>query len=126
MPLIKKQFIIHVDVKVKDQEPLIRFSISNMFDKVKVKKYNKFLSYFYIKSNHLNTLQLPYSKENPIKWTILTLDLEFLLDSSAFFSPLHIKSFRNIHSIKSIQICSNLLIRGVYTSDNLYNLEVKF
>lgn len=53
------------------------------------------------------------------KWNVVVLDLLDLFKKSDLF-PQTFK-IEGAHSLKSMMLCSNINIRGVYTSDNLYD-----
>lgn len=106
-----QQFVIHLDFNIKDFEPVVRLSISNMYDQFKASG---------------NALQIPFPKDAPEKWTIMVLDVPYHLANSGIFKNSMIKSFNGIHSMRSAQICSQISIRGIYTSDNIYTLQVRY
>lgn len=54
--------MIHLDFNIKDFEPIVRFSISNLYDQYKVIPGN-------------TVLQIPFPKDAPEKWTIMVLDV---------------------------------------------------
>lgn len=56
-------------------------------------------------------------------WNIVCIDIEHHLENFGLFSKGVIKNYSNVHMIKGIQICANLNIRGIYTSDNVYDWE---
>lgn len=39
------------------------------------------------------------------------------------FSKGVIKNYSNVHIVKGIQLCSNITVRGVYTSSNVYDWD---
>lgn len=71
-----------------------------------------------------NVLQIPFKNENQSKWTVLNLDIENILLNYGGFGNLGNKLPKGIY-LKGVQICANLSIRGIYTSDNLYEAKVK-
>ncbi len=53
------------------------------------------------------------------RWSVVVLDISDLLKRSQLF-PAHYK-IEGAFSLKSITLCANIQVRGVYTSDNLYD-----
>jgi hypothetical protein len=53
------------------------------------------------------------------RWSIVCLDLVELMSRSQMFPPTY--SLEGAHNLRSMTLCANLQIRGVYTSDNLYD-----
>jgi len=86
----------------------IRISISSVFDQFKL--------------SGANTLQLPFPKNASEKWTILVLDLLHFFEIFKLI-PDNYSRFSKLHRIESIQVCSVLEIRGIYTSDELYTIK---
>lgn len=101
-------FNIHFDFTITGRNP-VRFTLSNMFEAYK--------------TTSSGTLQIPYPKENTKKWTILCIDIEHHLQNYGLFPKDAFKSFQKIYVLKGLQVCSDIEIRGVYTSDNLYNIK---
>jgi hypothetical protein len=96
-------FTLHFDMGMADRTHNVRISLSNLF-----KNFNT--------SNGF-AVQVPLELEAD-KWTIVVLDLcDILKRSSLFPSTFKIEGS---HSLKSMMLCANLQIRGIYTSDNLY------
>ncbi|CAD8163025.1 unnamed protein product [Paramecium octaurelia] len=108
IPIKGRYFTIHFDLQIKDRDPLIKLTVSNMYDVHKVQQ---------------SQLLIPYPKNAPNKWTILILDVEYFLGNFGLLPSSLYKSFKGIHSLKSFQICSSMNIRGIYTSDNLYDWD---
>ena len=69
-----------------------------------------------------NVLKIPYHTERSV-WTIICIDLEHHLENFGLFPKGAIKSFSGCHIIKGIQVCANLVIRGIYTSPNIYDWD---
>ena len=90
-------YMFHFDVRTQDGLTL-RVSVSNMYTQVKVSP---------------TVVQLPLSEASVPggKWTLFVLDAAAVLDTH---------STRVFHSLKAFQACSTILLRGVYTSFNLY------
>ena len=52
------------------------------------------------------------------RWSVVVLDLEETLRKSQLFPSTY--PLEQAHTIKSLTLCANVAIRGVYTSDNVY------
>ena len=96
----EKPFSLHLEYvisnsKTKSDEPL-RVSLSNLFKETK-----------------LTNAGLQISCHLSEKWTVVVLDLKSLFEN---FIGSHISA----HVLKSLTVCSTLFVKGVYTSDNLY------
>jgi hypothetical protein len=105
--LPEKFFIVHVDISIKDREPPVRFTITNMDKEYSVAGGN--------------TLKIPYQVERPL-WTILCVDVEEHLENKGLLGKQQ-KSMRGCHVIRGFTICANLVIRGIYTSPNIYDWD---
>lgn len=70
-----------------------------------------------------NTLKIPYQSEGRNLWTIACIDIEHHLEHYNLFTKGAIKSYSGIHTLRGIQICSNLHVRGIYTSSNVYDWQ---
>lgn len=97
----EKLFSLHLEYvinnnKTKADEPL-RISLSNLFKETK-----------------LTNSGLQIACHLGEKWAVVVLDMKGLL--TKFIGP-HIST----HTLKSVTICSNIFVKGVYTSDNLYD-----
>ena len=53
------------------------------------------------------------------RWTVVCIDMLELIRKSELFPPNY--KLEGSHSLKSITLCSNCFVRGVYTSDNFYD-----
>jgi hypothetical protein len=53
------------------------------------------------------------------KWTVACLDITELLKRSQLFPSTF--NVEGAHSLKSMTLCSNIQVRGVYTGDNVYD-----
>ena len=51
------------------------------------------------------------------------MDVEYFLSNFGLLPHSIYTSFKGIHVLKSIQICSTMSVRGVFTSDNLYDWD---
>ncbi|KAL4455065.1 hypothetical protein ABPG74_006447 [Tetrahymena malaccensis] len=109
LPCAGKYFHMHFDFNISNREPITRFSISNMFDQYKVVGNSN--------------LQIPYPSDAPVKWTVMVLDIQYHLENFGLFQHTDISNFANIHQLRSIQLCSTLSIRGVFTSDVCYSVK---
>lgn len=78
--------MVHLDFLIKDRDPPIRFTVSNMWEQHKVTG---------------NVLQIAYPKNTADKWTILILDVEFFLANFGLLPTSFYKSFSGIHQLKS-------------------------
>eukprot|EP00820_Chromera_velia_P013434 Cvel_23925.t1-p1 / transcript=Cvel_23925.t1 / gene=Cvel_23925 / organism=Chromera_velia_CCMP2878 / gene_product=WD repeat-containing protein 90, putative / transcript_product=WD repeat-containing protein 90, putative / location=Cvel_scaffold2525:12366-27586(+) / protein_length=2254 / sequence_SO=supercontig / SO=protein_coding / is_pseudo=false len=94
-PTPGKFFVIHLDVVTADQT-VVRLSLSNMFRETKAVS---------------RVIHCPCNP--PPKWSIVVVHVPSVLS-------LHSRAVPGVHSLKAIQICSNVLVRNVYTSDTLY------
>lgn len=68
------------------------------------------------------SFMIPVEMTSTPKWTIACLDFEHYLD----YFQLVKKSLRfdkNLYKLKSFQICANVTIRGIFTSNKLYDLR---
>lgn len=97
-------FSLHFDFGMAERGHNIRLSVSNLF-----KGFNQ--------SNGF-VIQVPLDL-NHERWTIVCLDILELMSRSNLFPSTY--SFEGAHSLKTITLCSNIQVRGVYTSDNEYD-----
>uniref|UniRef100_A0A674I574 WD repeat-containing protein 90 n=1 Tax=Terrapene triunguis TaxID=2587831 RepID=A0A674I574_9SAUR len=99
-PMPGKYFVVHLDVTTEDSQ-VVRISFSNLFKEFK---------------STATWLQFPFiylvgvAPAN-VRWTCLMLDLHYIL--SMYLN-------RRCSHLKSIKLCSNLLVKNVYTSDLLF------
>jgi hypothetical protein len=56
-------------------------------------------------------------------WTIACIDIEHHLENYGLFPKGAIRNYSGVHTLKSILICSNLSVRGIYTSSNVYDWQ---
>jgi WD40 repeat protein len=96
-----KFYAIHLDFILKNYktqaEELLRLSLSNIF------KANKYAG---------NSLQIPCKPSD--KWTVVCVDVQDTLEA-------YVGSHLHSHVLRSVTLCSNLFVRGIFTSDILYN-----
>lgn len=97
-------FSYHLDLGMAERSHGIRISISNLF-----KNFNT--------SNGF-VAQVPLELLNN-QWTVVVLDLYDILKKSAILPPTYL--IEGSYQIRSINICANTHLRGIYTSDNLYD-----
>lgn len=83
-----KPFYIHFDYGLRNREPTTRFTLSNVYETYKV--------------SGGNTLQIPFPKDAPAKWTVLVLDVVRHLESQGLFPSNTFSSFAGMHFLKSI------------------------
>lgn len=103
-PLPSKCFVVHIEV-VTLSGLVVRVSFSNLFKEFK--STSTWLQFpFMTGSDKENTGTKPDSGVN--RWTLLTLDLKAILTKYV-----HAK----YANVKNIKLCSNLLVKNVFTSD---------
>ncbi|XP_053327870.1 WD repeat-containing protein 90 [Spea bombifrons] len=123
-PLPGKHFVVHADVGAENGQS-IRISFSNLFKEFK--STATWLQFPFVcgavkGSVYDSTAQsarqdLVGPAPSGSRWTCLLLDLKFIL--STYLS-------RNYSHLRSIKLCSNLLVKNLVTSDLLFNPEVSF
>jgi hypothetical protein len=106
LELAHEFFVVHVDIKIAGREPLVRLTLSNMEPSSQPGG---------------NTIKLWAPRREADRWTVLCVDLQDTLQASPIFTKGAVASFEKCHLVKSVQVCANLSIRGVYTSDNVYD-----
>ncbi|XP_072205152.1 WD repeat-containing protein 90 isoform X2 [Excalfactoria chinensis] len=117
-PLPRKYFVVHLDVATEENQ-VVRVSFSNLFKEFK--STATWLQFPFIcgaakGSLHDRTAEasrrdlVGAAPANP-RWTCLVLDLHYVL--SLYLS-------RRYSHLKSIKLCSNLLVKNVCTSDLLF------
>lgn len=97
-------FTFHFDFGVVDRAHNVRLSVSNLF-----KSFNT--------SNGF-VIQAPLELRSD-RWTVTVIDLVDIIQRSQLFPSTY--KIEGSHSLKSILLCANTQVRGVYTSDNLYD-----
>ncbi|XP_055662481.1 WD repeat-containing protein 90 isoform X3 [Falco peregrinus] len=116
-PMPHKHFVVHLDVTTKENQ-VVRISFSNLFKEFK---------------STATWLQFPFicgaAKGSPsrrglvgaapgdVRWTCLVLDLHSIL--SLYLN-------RRYSHLKSIRLCSNLLVKNLCTSDLVFDPGVTF
>lgn len=97
-------FSIHFDLGMVERTNHVRISVSNLF-----KSFNT--------SNGF-VLQVPLDLTSD-RWTVACIDVSDLLARARLFPASY--SIEGAHTIRSVQLCANVEVRGVYTSDNEYD-----
>ena len=68
-----------------------------------------------------NTLKIPYvCGDKGGRWTIVCIDIQHHLEHYGLFTKNALKSYVGVHTLRGVQLCSNISVRGIYTSDNVY------
>jgi len=97
-------FSYHFDLGMAERSHGIRISVSNLF-----KNFNT--------SNGF-VAQVPLELKNNC-WTVVVLDIYELLKRSDILPPSYL--IDGSYQIRSVNICANTHIRGIFTSDNMYD-----
>ncbi|KAM4697701.1 WD repeat-containing protein 90 [Rhinophrynus dorsalis] len=123
-PLPGKHFVVHVDVSAQDGQT-IRISFSNLFKEFK--STATWLQFPFVcgavkGSVYDSTAQTARNglvgvAPSGSRWTCLLLDMRYIL--SMYLS-------RTYSHLRSVKLCSNLLVKNLMTSDLLFNPEVTF
>ncbi|XP_073504675.1 WD repeat-containing protein 90 isoform X2 [Phyllobates terribilis] len=123
-PIPGKHFVVHVDVSAEDGQT-IRISFSNLFKEFK--STATWLQFPFVcgavkGSVYDSTVQSArHGLVGPApagsRWTCLLLDLRYVL--SMYLS-------RRYSHLRSVKLCSNLLVKNLVTSDLLFNPEVTY
>lgn len=100
-PLLPRHFTVHIDV-TSTAHGVLRLSFSNMFKKFKLLG---------------NCAQIPL-RLRPV-WTVLAIDLPRTMEDVTDGAMPR----ATFASVKGFQLCSNALVRGVFTSDFVYAPE---
>ncbi|XP_065414804.1 WD repeat-containing protein 90 isoform X1 [Chrysemys picta bellii] len=123
-PMPGKYFVVHLDVTTEDSQ-VVRISFSNLFKEFK--STATWLQFPFIcgaAKGSVYECTARTSKQDlvgvapaNVRWTCLMLDLHYIL--SMYLN-------RRYSHLKSIKLCSNLLVKNVYTSDLLFEPGVTF
>ncbi|XP_063791127.1 WD repeat-containing protein 90 isoform X3 [Pseudophryne corroboree] len=123
-PVPGKHFVVHVDVSTEDGQS-VRVSFSNLFKEFK--STATWLQFPFVcgavkGSVYDSTAQtarhgLVGLAPSGSRWTCLLLDLQYIL--SLYLS-------RRYSHLKSVKLCSNLLVKNLVTSDLIFSPEVTF
>ena len=57
-------------------------------------------------------------------WEIKCYDLDYMLEITGLMAKTHLKR-KNKFELESITLCSEMEVKGIYTSDNLYGHGVR-
>ncbi|XP_018426891.1 PREDICTED: WD repeat-containing protein 90 [Nanorana parkeri] len=123
-PIPGKHFVVHVDVSAEDGQT-IRISFSNLFKEFK--STATWLQFPFVCSAikgsiYDSTMQaarngLVGPAPSGSRWTCLLLDLQYIL--SMYLS-------RRYSHLRSIKLCSSLLVKNLMTSDLVFQPELSF
>jgi len=94
----------HIDLNMADRSHGVRISASNLYKQVSTQ--NGFV------------MQLPLNLDVD-RWTVIVFDMINLLKMSRLLPQGYI--IEGGYQIKSLTLCANSVVRGVYTSDNEYD-----
>ena len=97
-------FSLHFDYGLAERSHSLRLSVSNLF-----KNFNA--------SNGF-VLQVPLELRSE-RWTVVCLDLVEIFKKSNMFPQSY--KIEGAFSLKAINLCANIQVRGIYTSDNVYD-----
>ena len=103
-PSIGTPFSIHLDFGLAERAHNVRISLSNLYKSFTAQ--NGFV------------IQIPLDYLHSDRWTVLCLDVQEILKKSSLFPSQY--KIEGSHSLKSAMLCANMHVRGVYTSDNVY------
>ncbi|XP_054849422.1 WD repeat-containing protein 90 isoform X2 [Eublepharis macularius] len=123
-PMPTKYFVVHLDVATEDSQ-VVRISFSNLFKEFK--STATWLQFPFIcgaarGSVYENTVKaakrdLVGLAPTNVRWTFLTFDLRHVL--SLYLN-------RSYSHLKSVRLCSNLLVKNLFTSNLLFDPGVTF
>lgn len=103
-PLSPKCFVVHIEV-VTSSGLVVRVSFSNLFKEFK--STSTWLQFPFMTGSDKENTDVK-SDSSVTRWTLLTLDLKAILTKY-----IHAK----YANVKNIKLCSNLLVKNVFTSD---------
>uniref|UniRef100_A0A8B9TXU2 WD repeat-containing protein 90 n=1 Tax=Anas platyrhynchos TaxID=8839 RepID=A0A8B9TXU2_ANAPL len=112
-PLPRKHFVVHLDVATQENQ-VVRISFSNLFKEFKSTATWLQFPFVFL---WLSSPDLVGAAPANVRWTCLMLDLHDIL--SMYLN-------RHYSHLKSIKLCSNLLVRNVCTSDLVFDPGVTF
>ncbi|XP_019363134.1 PREDICTED: WD repeat-containing protein 90 isoform X1 [Gavialis gangeticus] len=123
-PMPNKYFVVHLDVTTEDSQ-VVRISFSNLFKEFK--STATWLQFPFICGAAKGSVYESTEKTSKrdlvgvapanVRWTFLMLDLYYIL--SMYLN-------RCYSHLKSVKLCSNLLVKNLYTSDLLFDPGVTF
>uniref|UniRef100_A0A8C3GHI0 WD repeat-containing protein 90 n=1 Tax=Cairina moschata TaxID=8855 RepID=A0A8C3GHI0_CAIMO len=105
-PLPRKHFVVHLDVATQENQ-VVRISFSNLF-----KEFKSTATWLQFPFVCAAAKDLVGAAPANVRWTCLMLDLHDIL--SMYLN-------RRYSHLKSIKLCSNLLVRNVCTSDLVFD-----
>uniref|UniRef100_U3I5E2 WD repeat domain 90 n=1 Tax=Anas platyrhynchos platyrhynchos TaxID=8840 RepID=U3I5E2_ANAPP len=108
-PLPRKHFVVHLDVATQENQ-VVRISFSNLFKEFK--STATWLQFPFVVLARSPSCNLVGAAPANVRWTCLMLDLHDIL--SMYLN-------RHYSHLKSIKLCSNLLVRNVCTSDLVFD-----
>nr|XP_034986517.1 WD repeat-containing protein 90 isoform X1 [Zootoca vivipara] len=118
-PAPTKYFVVHLDVATEDSQ-VVRISFSNLFKEFK--STATWLQFPFICGAARGSVYESTSKASKqdlvglapssVRWTCLMLDLRYIL--SLYLN-------RSYSHLKSVKLCSNLLVKNLFTSDLLFD-----
>jgi hypothetical protein len=103
-PLSSTPFSFHIDLALAERSHGIRISASNLYKKVSTQ--NGFV------------MQVPLNLDIN-RWTVVVFDIYQLLQQSRLLPSTYL--VEGSYQIKGLTLCANSIVRGVFTSDNLYD-----
>ncbi|XP_043935318.1 WD repeat-containing protein 90 [Protopterus annectens] len=123
-PIPSKYFVVHMDVTTEDSQ-VIRLSFSNLFKEFK--STATWLQFPFIcgaAKGSVYEMTAKTAKQDlvgpapaSVRWTCLMMDLHYIL--SIYLN-------RRYSHLKSVRICSNLLVKNLLTSDLLFDPGMSF
>ncbi|KAJ6659778.1 hypothetical protein lerEdw1_018494 [Lerista edwardsae] len=123
-PMPTKYFVVHLDVATEDSQ-VVRISFSNLFKEFK--STATWLQFPFICGAAQGSVYESTAKAakrdlvglapSNVRWTCLMLDLRYVL-------ALYLN--RSYSHLKSVKLCSNLLVKNLFTSDLLFDPAVSF
>ncbi|KAM6407489.1 WD repeat-containing protein 90 [Rhynochetos jubatus] len=123
-PMPRKHFVVHLDVTTEENQ-VVRISFSNLFKEFK--STATWLQFPFVCGAAKGSVRdgtarmarrdLPGAAPADVRWTCLVLDLRSIL--SLYLS-------RPYSHLKSIKLCSNLLVKNLCTSDLVFDPGVTF
>lgn len=116
-PIPGHYFVIHCEI-VSFNGTTLRLSLSNLFKEIKMTSSWLQIPFSFTNSGHgvlANNEMTTPSPEN-VRWTFLVIDLKSIIPQ--YFSC-------NYGYLKTLKICANVVIKGAYISDVLYNPQTQ-
>jgi hypothetical protein len=104
MPLSSAPFSFHIDLNMAERTHGVRISASNLYKSVSTQ--NNFV------------VQIPLNVDVD-RWTVIVFDIINILKMSRLMPQSYI--IEDSYQIRSLTLCANSMVRGVYTSDNEYD-----